>query len=503
MKNLIFFKISTAICAVMFGILLFSCKEQNNVFPDNIAESEVMSDYTIPVESALAELRATLNALDAGNNNQEKFASRVFKSDVRAISKLQPCFRPSKIKGVQEEETPLLYLVDFEESKGWAVLSADSRVESKVLAIMEQGNYSDFEREYVDITDDLNGFELYNEEYNEYAVAGMIDLPKNEKLMSLCHQYAQNEITSFSGGGWEPFFDYDSVLIIEHVKEKIPPLLETLWGQGAPYNNNCPNKPNCGTSNGKAWAGCVTIALAQIMTYNNYPHWVPGLWDMNAPFEVINQWNMTDEQMYCWCWGMTRFEWIGNINHGSTPTPNNQDYVYLARYIRQLFDDVICIYGNQGSFGFPTDAGRALQKYGYRNVKRYSVFADTDIDSKIRNMLLNNKPVFFSAISDIVNGHAWVIDGFLQMELEKLYYKNGEQFSIGNEVIFLPIKNYLHCNWGWNGSCNGYFASKVFDLRNGPSHVDTAYGDDNGTRNRYYNWGAVMITYDVPPTFYF
>lgn len=58
----------------------------------------------------------------------------------------------------------------------------------------------------------------------------------------------------------------------------------------------------------------------------------------------------------------------------------------------------------------------------------------------------------------------------------------------------------LHCNWGWDGKYDGYFASKAFDAVNG-----RVLGDDGvvlpltrGENTRNYTWWFRIVTYNKP-----
>lgn len=58
----------------------------------------------------------------------------------------------------------------------------------------------------------------------------------------------------------------------------------------------------------------------------------------------------------------------------------------------------------------------------------------------------------------------------------------------------------LHCNWGWGGKYDGYFASKAFDAVNG-----RVLGDDNaavsqtrGANTKNYTWWFRIVTYNKP-----
>ena len=58
----------------------------------------------------------------------------------------------------------------------------------------------------------------------------------------------------------------------------------------------------------------------------------------------------------------------------------------------------------------------------------------------------------------------------------------------------------LHCNWGWDGKYDGYFASKAFDAVKG-----CYLGDDGvvlpltrGENTRNYTWWFRIVIYNKP-----
>ena len=64
-------------------------------------------------------------------------------------------------------------------------------------------------------------------------------------------------------------------------------------------------------------------------------------------------------------------------------------------------------------------------------------------------------------------GSAWVIDGYMRARVPvdvfmDVYDSNGNLLR----GYYLGIENeyhdFVHCNWGWDGSGNGYFYSGVF-----------------------------------------
>lgn len=67
-----------------------------------------------------------------------------------------------------------------------------------------------------------------------------------------------------------------------------------------------------------------------------------------------------------------------------------------------------------------------MQNIGYTNATKHVGYDENDIVP----MILAGKPVFIAAISGVVDGHAWVIDGIMRQ-------------SKGSET-----RELLHCNWG-------------------------------------------------------
>jgi hypothetical protein len=57
--------------------------------------------------------------------------------------------------------------------------------------------------------------------------------------------------------------------------------------------------------------------------------------------------------------------------------------------------------------------------------------------------------------------HAWVVDG---VAVKRHRFANYQSF---------PDREYIHCNWGWDGDCNGYFILGAFETR---YYLSTDYG---------------------------
>ena len=166
-------------------------------------------------------------------------------------------------------------------------------------------------------------------------------------------------------------------------------ILETKWGQSAPFNNLC---------NGKV-AGCVAVAMAQIMYKHKYP------------------------SSYSWSNMLKTYQ-----TNGYTTTQANA----VAKLIRDCGISVNMDYGTDASSAKSCDAAWALaHKFGYNpNIKTYkrNCFPQSKWEQIILEELSQDRPIFYSGNNESGNsGHAFVLDG---------YDGNG----------------FYHFNWGWSGS---------------------------------------------------
>ena len=136
---------------------------------------------------------------------------------------------------------------------------------------------------------------------------------------------------------------------------------------------------------------------------------------------------------------------------------------------------------------------------GYSNVN----FVSYTLNS-IQNMLDDNHPVLISAkktddYSEYGN-HMWVIDGCNVYKVEywtRVYtYVNDFTWSY-NDYVDTHHYNLLHCNYGFRGSCDGYYSSGIFntnvELPSG--YIDTTVGDIEGTAQGNFSRDMSIMMY--------
>ena len=212
----------------------------------------------------------------------------------------------------------------------------------------------------------------------------------------------------------------------------VSPLLKTMWTQqtssaGVEYNKYC-YMTKSGNNNNHVPCGCTILAGAMVIAYNGYP----------TSFTINGR----------------TLSWFNMANYSEPYDDQAKEDVALL--IGQLFND--CngkIAFSEGTMVTARQIELRLKDYGYNNVGRLQGSHFTsNMRSKTETMLEGNRPVFISALGTSnhegsgIYGHSWVIDGYR--------YE-------GSTML-------VHCNWGWSGKGNGYFATNCFRTREGVSY---------------------------------
>lgn len=208
----------------------------------------------------------------------------------------------------------------------------------------------------------------------------------------------------------------------------VPPLLSSVWGQKAPFNNDCPvyNGTRC-------VSGCVATAVAQIMYYWKYPEEVPPL----DPYTTSSN-SITVPAL-----PSTTLRWNDMLPSylGSSTDEQESAVAELLRYVGQA---VHMDYGPSASGSSISRALAAVKQFGYSAsvaTKSRSNYTDSDWNALLQAELVAGRPVYYRSTNDNTGGgHAFVL--------------NGIEGSTGKYFI----------NWGWNGYANGYYALDAFNI---------------------------------------
>ena len=180
--------------------------------------------------------------------------------------------------------------------------------------------------------------------------------------------------------------------------------LPTIWGQESPYNLGC---PTASCYDGHYPAGCIPIAVAQLLAYYKKPS--------NLSWTTILA--------------------SSTVKNSSSTTVKNQ----VSGLIAEIGSRININYRCSGS-GIPqatavTAIPEVLRSYGLGagSFTAYSI-------EKCIQSLQNGYPILFMAQSS-EGGHAWICDAW-----KRHIYDSSTYYD------------YLDMNWGWSGLSNGFFS---------------------------------------------
>ena len=242
----------------------------------------------------------------------------------------------------------------------------------------------------------------------------------------------------------------------------VNPLLTTTWKQGAPYNELCPHESNGNDSK----AGCVAIAMAQVMKYWNHPAQGVGSYSYTySPYGTLSA-----------NFGTTTYDWA-NMSNSLTSVSPTANINAVATLVYHAGVSANMKYGHSSSSA-PTvssnmlttiTAERALRTYfkydkALHSVRK-SVVGDSIWMALLDNELASARPVIFSG-RDTSGGHSFVCDGS------------------NNAGLY-------HFNWGWGGYCDGYYPIGA---------LNPAPGGTGGNATSRYNLENKMIIGIRPDT---
>ena len=223
-----------------------------------------------------------------------------------------------------------------------------------------------------------------------------------------------------------------SIVVVKKERQstQVGPLLATQWHQNKPYNELC-GSDDCP-------AGCVTIAIAQIMRFHEYPA---------PPF----------------------FNW-GNIPLTGTPTYDTKFLIStIGNRMGLNYNPSNCDTG-----ATPTQARNTFWWYGYNaTLKNHN---ETDV---INEIATNKRPVYMRGMTNQIlgipcgDGHAWVCDGtenyqyvtkyFIELQIGYSYVTYNWCGTVSNPLFNVTqTGTNMHMNWGWQYTAPGWYISNNY-----------------------------------------
>ena len=261
---------------------------------------------------------------------------------------------------------------------------------------------------------------------------------------------------------WRRLLQYDTSYYNNSRVPKVGPLISTKWGQyksnGLIYDEHAYNYYVTNTGMyceyTYCFAGCVAVAMAQVMRYWNHP--------AENPSKCYQyDWNNMPEKL--------------KKNRDNYETKRNA----IARLIYDCAQSVDMDYctANCISLADTQKVPSVLVQFGYNDAiyKDRSEYDNEQWGYMLRSSLNDNIPVIYNG-RDGENGHCFICDGY-----KKRYFGDGYLYSF---------------NWGENGKGDGWFFIENITTRfNGPIQY---FYDQDAIFNIYpaYCWKNIIVECD-------
>lgn len=213
-------------------------------------------------------------------------------------------------------------------------------------------------------------------------------------------------------------------------RNAINPLLNTQWGQNAPFNNAI---PSLGSNYKNFVTGCNATAAAQLMKYYGYPEKGSGHKQYTINYS-------TSEGTIPLVFGVNfenaTYDWANMLDEYKSGSYSDVQADAVATLLYHVGVAMKMNYGQGASSSSTTAPGSALTEYFKYNksakMENRNYYSDDDWENMIYAELQKGHPVVYGGQSDD-SGHAFVLHGYDELQ--------------GGYLI----------NWGWNGYCDGYF----------------------------------------------
>lgn len=425
-------KLFIGLCMVLMSL---SCAKDESILSNNI-DNDFPSTFVTP-EMALEEVE---NFLKEVSIESRAYAGKTI-SNIYASRNIE-----STRSGDVQDIEPFVYVVNFDNNQGYALVSGDTRMQP-ILAVLDSGSLPQGT-----VIDDPNVIMMLSDIETDYRMA--LGLPVEDIDGNVVtpigtaedgsYIYPDTEMenveqtrssnTTYEYSEWEDYLYRGTQIGCE-------------WGQGSlPFNLY-----TFASDGQRALAGCVATAVAQIMYYWAHNYTYDGYYfdwsEMSKPEALCDNtslgYQMIAELMY------------------KLGLPENLNMSYGADISSASHSNVSRTFKN---FGYTS--GGSMESYNldeiYNIVVSRPIYVSGCAIKKVTKKTILG--ITIDTTTSYQEGHAWVIDQVLVRERNKYTYIDG---------VLQPgsVKEYeklVHCNFGWNGQDNGFYYSKKFDTNVGP-----------------------------------
>lgn len=285
-------------------------------------------------------------------------------------------------------DTPLLYIYNSVTENKWVIVSASGQVRNHVLGYSLDGRL-----------DSAHLPEAFTATIDRFSAGIKASLVLNDEASPSIGNVPVRRKTA------------------ARVEATQPQLVQTIWGQSAPYNNYCPllNGSRCLT-------GCVQTAMAQVLNFYQWPEQPKGT--VSYLWREGNEELTSDLDSHRYLWDLMSAD-MRTASEGAKSS------------VAQLMFDLGVI--NQAHYdpvatGSDVNIQGLIENLDYDRDIKYLPLSGCNIEEAeaiFCDDLLQGHPILVGA-SGPNGAHEFIMDGF-------------------------DDKGYFHYNFGWNGNADGYY----------------------------------------------
>ena len=404
MKKRINFLFSALMICAAVGVFV-GCADNTLYEPEKPAQERELFKEKLSHEVTQAEARVKLEKLLTKLNLPSTRSGDT--NSLPPITSVYTTGKAAVATRAGEKVEPYFHIFNFGDEEGFAIMSGDDRVEP-LLALTFKG-------ELTPETEIENpGFEFAYEKMEDYylriirdtipSIQPDLPIPPRDTLPlpELPVRYEEKD-----------------TLIYKNMKYGHCPV---KWDQEYPYNQYCFIP---GTNN-FADAGCAAVAMAQFMAIYKYPNSYNGY----------------------------SFNWSDMISQYRS----YEGELQIARLMQQLgvSNNLNIQYGTpQGSFANEVNIPLTFENLGYTNGGN-GIPYNTET---VVNELKNGYPLLIGGC-DGNTWHIWLGHGLMERRYIIRGYNEFDEVIVSNSIL---RGYYILYNWGWEGWCDGYYLSGIFD----------------------------------------
>lgn len=323
-------------------------------------------------------------------------------SNIKTNKGLSGSIRKKEVENIKEIKNKInktvFYVINYV-GGGYVILSADNRMQP-IIAFSEEDKFIAEDSEY---SDGLRSW-IENSKVQITAIQNSnVKQTENEKLAWRQVRNTLSKQGMFAKAPVDVCYERTDV-------ETKGPFLKSTWTQDNGYNDSLPYKVCSPTDH--VLAGCVPLAMAQVMRFFQYP---------------------------------TNYNW--------SAMPLKESSITTSNFILDIHLAIKNVYPNALSYGCNATGVLKYSDMGLvmKNQFKYSSADWSDYNYQVlKNNLAAGRPVILEGFSDY-GGHMWVCDGYQSAN----YYFDD---CTGLSTLYFSMK------WGWKDARNdGYYAYNKFN----------------------------------------